>query len=138
MLCFVIINLSPREAEVAQLRSQGLASKQIAAKMRLSNLTIRTYLKAVNIKFNVNNAVQLANKMREAQYSIAPTKQGLKVFARAKVSDAIYRGMLVRKPCEVCGAKKTEGHHDDYDKPLKVRWLCHAHHREQHKKKRQD
>lgn len=39
---------------------------------------------------------------------------------------------LVRKPCEVCG-EKAEAHHDDYAKPLDVRWLCFKHHREWHK-----
>lgn len=39
---------------------------------------------------------------------------------------------LVRKPCEVCG-EQAEAHHDDYNKPLEVRWLCFKHHREWHK-----
>lgn len=43
------------------------------------------------------------------------------------------RGELVRQPCEVCGAVKVEGHHDDYTKPLAIRWLCHKHHGEAHK-----
>lgn len=46
---------------------------------------------------------------------------------------AIYRKELIRQPCEVCGAK-ADGHHDDYSKPLQVRWLCRKHHREVHRK----
>jgi ribosomal protein S27AE len=42
-------------------------------------------------------------------------------------------GRLIRQPCEVCGEKKVEAHHDDYDKPLDVRWLCPAHHAETHR-----
>jgi hypothetical protein len=41
---------------------------------------------------------------------------------------ALRTGRLVRQPCEVCGAEQTEAHHDDYDKPLQVRWLCRTHH----------
>lgn len=40
--------------------------------------------------------------------------------------------VLERQPCEVCG-KKAEAHHDDYSKPLDVRWLCKRHHSEVHR-----
>lgn len=40
---------------------------------------------------------------------------------------------LERKPCEVCGESNSQAHHNDYDKPLNVRWLCSKHHREWHK-----
>ena len=40
----------------------------------------------------------------------------------------IRRGLLSRKPCEICGAEKSEAHHDDYSEPLKIVWLCHFHH----------
>lgn len=52
--------------------------------------------------------------------------------ARARVTYHLRTGQLVKKPCEVCGAAKVEAHHDDYTKPLEVRWLCHYHHREVH------
>jgi hypothetical protein len=50
------------------------------------------------------------------------------VAARKIVRNAISRGAIVRKPCEVCGAGRTEAHHDDYARPLDVRWLCVEHH----------
>ena len=53
-----------------------------------------------------------------------------KVNAHAKVHYAVSTGKLTRLPCEVCGEEKTEGHHDDYSKPLEVRWLCRKHHGE--------
>lgn len=43
-------------------------------------------------------------------------------------NSAIKHGRLIRRPCEVCGKEKVEAHHDDYYKPLEVRWLCKKHH----------
>jgi hypothetical protein len=48
--------------------------------------------------------------------------------ARRKVHMAIKSGKLSRLSCEVCGNPKTHAHHDDYSKPLAVRWLCTKHH----------
>jgi len=56
----------------------------------------------------------------------------IKDKARAAVSRSLKSGALIRQPCEVCGEMKTEAHHDDYSKPLQVRWLCFKHHREIH------
>ncbi len=50
--------------------------------------------------------------------------------ARNAVSNAIRDGYLQRMPCEVCGEPKSQGHHQDYNKPLDVIWLCAEHHRE--------
>jgi ribosomal protein S27AE len=44
--------------------------------------------------------------------------------ARNDVSRALRTGVLVRQPCEKCGDIKVDAHHDDYSKPLDVRWLC--------------
>lgn len=48
--------------------------------------------------------------------------------------NAIRDGRLTKQPCEVCGAKQVHAHHDDYAKPLEVRWLCPKHHQEWHDK----
>ena len=48
-----------------------------------------------------------------------------------RVSKAIKEGTLVRpKQCSACGkVGPVEGHHEDYDKPLEVIWLCSPCHR---------
>ena len=55
--------------------------------------------------------------------------------ARTAVVNAVARGNLIRGPCAVCGStERIHGHHDDYDKPLDVIWLCPKHHGERHRK----
>jgi hypothetical protein len=55
-----------------------------------------------------------------------------KIRAHTAVHNAIRRRKLQRGPCEVCGADRVHAHHDDYSKPLVVRWLCPLHHRQLH------
>lgn len=58
-----------------------------------------------------------------------------KTSARRKIAYRIRNGSLNPKPCEVCGTMEfIHAHHDDYDKPLEVRWLCAAHHHQWHAK----
>lgn len=54
--------------------------------------------------------------------------------ARWAVSHAIASGSMIKRPCEICGEAKVDAHHDDYSKPLEVRWLCRKHHNELHAK----
>jgi hypothetical protein len=55
-----------------------------------------------------------------------------RILARQFLRLQISRGKIQRGRCEVCGLPDAEGHHDDYTKPLQVRWLCREHHREHH------
>ena len=74
-----------------------------------------------------------ARRRHEARY---PEKAA----ARDAIQRALRSGKVKRLPCEVCGAvhgtkrpdgtlHKVEAHHDDYTKPLDVRFLCVVHHR---------
>lgn len=58
-----------------------------------------------------------------------------KYKAQTMIGNAIRGGKMKRMPCEECGeTKSVHGHHDDYQYPLSVRWLCAAHHRQWHVK----
>jgi len=56
----------------------------------------------------------------------------LQKWAHNKLRSAIRNGTLKREPCEKgCvsvdmrdGRSSVQAHHDDYNKPLEVRWLC--------------
>lgn len=66
------------------------------------------------------------------------------LWAHSALRSALRKGLIERGPCEVCGAVHGKddvlihGHHDDYDKPMQVRWLCMLHHRQIHAGKRAD
>ncbi len=57
-------------------------------------------------------------------------KNPKKTSAHAKVYYAIKIGKLKKENC-YCG-KRAHAHHDDYNKPLDVLWLCPIHHKERH------
>lgn len=57
-----------------------------------------------------------------------------KYKAHSAVSNAVRDGKMKQCPCEICGSEKSVAHHDDYDFPLLVRWLCQAHHKQWHAK----
>ena len=49
------------------------------------------------------------------------------------VAKAIKNGDLIPIPCIRCGNEKSLAHHEDYDKPLDVMWLCQPCHKQRHK-----
>lgn len=56
-----------------------------------------------------------------------------KYRAHQMVRYAIKAGNLVAEPCEQCSrVSDTHAHHDDYSKPLNVRWLCPPCHKRWH------
>ena len=58
-----------------------------------------------------------------------------KVAARQALNNAVKRGDVLRpSACETCATPgRVTGHHDDYSKPLQVRWLCTACHGREHR-----
>lgn len=65
--------------------------------------------------------------------------------AHDKMEKAVLRGKLINPGiCSACkngdrfkdGRTSVQGHHDDYNAPLKVRWLCQGCHHEWHKHNR--
>jgi hypothetical protein len=65
--------------------------------------------------------------------TLTPEDRRLRYEAHKAVKCAFYAGTLKRKPCKVCGKKKTHAHHEDYRKPLKITWLCRKHHFARHR-----
>jgi hypothetical protein len=51
-------------------------------------------------------------------------EQKIKDNCRSYTNAYKKRGKLMKVPCEKCGSPRSQMHHDDYSKPLDVRWLC--------------
>jgi hypothetical protein len=47
-----------------------------------------------------------------------------KANARSYANTYKGRGKLTPEPCAECGNTQVQMHHDDYEKPLDVVWLC--------------
>lgn len=67
--------------------------------------------------------------------SVMRLSRGMTPEARKRANARSYakvyrkRGLIQKGPCEVCGSNDVEAHHEDYDKPTDVRWVCKPHHK---------
>lgn len=61
------------------------------------------------------------------------SKSPEKFLARAEVNKALRKGLIEKKNC-FCGETLVEAHHDDYTKPLEIKWFCRQHHEDKHHK----
>jgi len=116
--------LSRRE-QASILRHRKAKAKAYAAKHRAE------YTEAVSAK---KREWRIANADKVRKYRRDYYKNNTdKVRAHMAVMSAVKEGVLTPGQCEVCGSTKyVDGHHDDYSKPLDVRWLCRLHHKEVH------
>jgi ribosomal protein S27AE len=89
-------------------------------------------------RVKARNEAYAKTKAGKAAGSKAKTKwiesNLIKRSAQVMAGNAIRDGRLKKELCEVCGSKTVHAHHDDYAKPLDVRWLCPKHHKEWHAK----
>lgn len=73
-------------------------------------------------------------KSREKYIIANPDKHQAHII----LNNSVAKGNIARKPCIKCGNPKSEGHHEDYTKPLEVIWLCRECHRNHHKERKQN
>lgn len=73
---------------------------------------------------------EAAKRARKKWLESNAIKRGVHVIT----GNAIRDGRLVKQKCEICCDSNVVAHHDDYAKPLNVRWLCAAHHHQWHAK----
>lgn len=70
-------------------------------------------------------------KAMDAYYKKYPMKYAAHVITRNAIRDG---KLFPATSCSACNStEKIEGHHDDYTKPMEVRWLCEKCHKEWHR-----
>jgi ribosomal protein S27AE len=117
--------------DVSANRSANL-ERYLAYSRTVAMLPHRVKARKAYAKTPAGRAAKLEWQKRSRQLN------AIKHAARAAVAYAIKKGVLTRQECEACGASKAEAHHDDYSKPLAVRWLCTTHHTAHHRLTRQE
>ena len=98
----------------------------------------KAYCKAYESGFG-NHRLALKYKRKRAADSLARANANPeKVKARSELHAAMKRGEVVKptRCCECGKQKKLDGHHDDYTKPLEVRWFCRSCHVKYHLSKK--
>jgi len=87
------------------------------------------------VEYDKQRAKTSKRKLLAAKtYQNRKITQPIQWKARYLLNMNVQLKKIIRKPCEVCGELKTEGHHENYHKPLVVKWLCKKHHILIHKK----
>lgn len=72
---------------------------------------------------------------RKAANDTYRKRHAIKYKANNKVNNALRDGKITKPTdCADCGGElELHAHHDDYTKPLDVRWLCDPCHKEWHR-----
>lgn len=91
------------------------------------------YYKGYNKEYFIANREHL-NKKQLAYYHKMKIIFHQKYRARDLLHDAINRGQVQKRNCEICLEDKVQGHHSDYTNSLDVLWLCERCHKLLHSK----
>ncbi len=107
----------------AQLAKKAYAERnkeKVALAKKTYRENNRDKVKATNAAYFQRNKDKIAARVRGYR-----EKHPNKYKAHNMVNNAISAGKMFSEGCESCGTDyDTHAHHDDYLKPLNVRWLC--------------
>jgi len=93
------------------------------------------YLKILRERDTVSNRKYFENRTIWMRKWINSPGEKKKQKARKLVRQALLNKELIKMPCGVCESPDVHAHHDDYSKPLEVKWLCPLHHKRLHRRK---
>lgn len=106
------------------------AKKDVTANRQISLLEIRAYDRE-RAKTPERRSEIAANTRKWRR------KNPRKYAAHILLGNAVRSGLVRRERCKVCGGK-AHAHHESYDRPLEVVWLCAVHHSDRHKQMKQE
>ena len=127
--------LSSKYDEAIKLYNSGMSIQEVADYFAITRQGMWDILKRRGVQFRSQKKYGKENHFYRGGETASKRAQNL-------AWKAIKKGILIPQPCENCGTagtfedgrNKVQAHHDDYDKPLDVRWLCQECHHEWHKK----
>lgn len=110
--------------------THNLTPKQIARRNELQNIRYHKTHAPRKLKLDPVNEKRRAIYNDDSPEALA---NRVKHQVRSLTRSFIKTGKLVKGACEICNTTvHVEAHHDDYSKPMDIRWLCRKHHREFH------
>ena len=138
----VIVMGQPKSSKydnAVQLYEGGMSIQECSEFYEISRQAMHKILKRRDCKFRTNKKYSSDNHFHRGCMEDKTKKKRVQHV----VEKAIKKGSLINpNKCESCGENNIfkngtsgiQAHHDDYDKPLEVRWLCQKCHHEWHKK----
>lgn len=123
-----------------------LACKEYKKSWREKNrLKIRAYNKEYRILFFSRHPDYMREQYKKHRHKFDyrkyryGTEQDFKYNARLTLRKAVKRGLIIKPvKCSIDNLDckgRIEAHHEDYNKPLEVKWVCKRHHMDTHIKK---
>ncbi len=136
LVCAILLTKDRPEMK-RKCRTCGAEGGVEVFRRRRDASTLQTICRSCEIKRQRELMASKPSKTRRSNpqvYKNYKARNPEKSKAHIAVRFAIERGELIRQACENCGAKQSQAHHEDYGKPLDVKWLCHKCHRKEHRK----
>ena len=126
-------DLSLEEFYKHPLTADGYMEKCKACHRALMQLNRQKNLERLR-EYDRNRAHDPVRKKRQARISREwRAADPRRMRCHNAVRRAIIAGKLTKLGCERCDNKKAYAHHDSYDEPLNVMWLCQPCHKQRHK-----
>jgi hypothetical protein len=102
-----------------------VCTKKDVKENRMKNPHVREYDRERG-KTPKRRALQLMEQQKSR--AVHPEKHR----AHMIVYRALKAGKILKLPCKICEDFCSQAHHENYNKPLEIIWLCQKHHDERH------